>query len=127
MKVIVPNGDGEHSTETGEHCRALLGKEREYDLCVAGGAEVVALCGELIAELEVVVDFAVENERVAPARGVHGLVGTGGGIEDGEAGVGEEEPGRGIAPEAVSVRSATSQGCENVLRDERSLYRIGIW
>ena len=112
LVLLVPNGDGEHSTQTGKASRTLLSKERKDNFSIAGGLEGVSAGDELSAKLSVVVDFAVKDKDIAAIRGVHGLVGAGGWVENGEAGVREEEVVIGIAPQAGAVWAATGQRCQ---------------
>lgn len=98
LLVVVPDGNGEHAAQAGKHGGAIFGKEGENNFSIAGGAEGVAARDELSAELLVVVDFAVEDEDVATVGRMHGLIGAGCGVENGEAGVREEEMVIGIAP-----------------------------
>jgi hypothetical protein len=67
---------------------------------------------EEAAEVEVVVDFAVEDEDIAGGLVAHWLVAGFGEIEDGEAGV--AEPNRAVrrSPFRLAVRAAVTEGGE---------------
>ena len=73
------------------HRLPAIGVEVQQDLGVGVGLEGIALGFELLAQLAVVVDFAVEGDAQAAIGSGHRL-GTGGGeIDDGEAAVGEAD------------------------------------
>jgi hypothetical protein len=69
-----PKADGEHAAEAGETFDIPLEKSVEDGLGVAVGRKGVAEGLEFAAEVEVVVDFSVEDDDGVSVGGVDGLV-----------------------------------------------------
>jgi hypothetical protein len=87
--LAVPDDEGEHAPQAGQHLLAPVvvagGDHLAVALGVEGGAVVA---GQLLPQLDVVVDLAVEGQQVAPARVGERLVAEGH-IDDREPLVGE--------------------------------------
>src|SRR6266550_1095378 len=80
----VVNDERPHAVQPGEAFRAPMAVGGEQDLSVAGRAEAVAGGAELVAQLDIVVDLAVEDDdKLAILRG-HRLMAGGTQVEDGE-------------------------------------------
>src|SRR5207245_8644768 len=77
------------------------------------GAEDAPRSLELLAQLEVVVDLAVDDDVQAPVRRGHGLRGRGGQIDDAQATMSQHHRiaarGRLAAPQSLAVRPAMAQ------------------
>ena len=108
---FVPKGEGPHAVEAWEAGLAPLGVGVKDDFGVGAGVEGVTEGGELVAEFEVVVDFAVEGEVEGVGSGVHGLMAAGGKVDDAEAAMGEAEAV--LAPDAVIVAATVVEGIDH--------------
>src|SRR5262249_26676380 len=86
----VPEGEGEHAVEALETIGAPADVGHQDDFGVAIGGEGEAVLLEDTAELEEVVDLAVEDDGVGAAG--HGLVAGLGEVENSEAPVKQREP-----------------------------------
>jgi hypothetical protein len=73
----VPDGEGEHPPELGDHPLAVLLVEMDQRLGVGPGAELVALGHQRAAQLLVIVDLAVEHQQDAAIFVGHRLMAAG--------------------------------------------------
>ena len=73
----VEKDEGVHADEAGERLFAPSRIGGDQHLGVGGGAEDVAVAPERLAQLDEIVDFAVEDDDVAAVRRRHRLVGRG--------------------------------------------------
>jgi hypothetical protein len=73
---------------------------------------------ELLTQLSVVVDLAVENDGIAACIAVHGLQTSRGDIDDGQARVAKKDPAarRWVAFHLTCVRAAVLQGMHAALQ-----------
>ncbi|GAA3120805.1 hypothetical protein GCM10020254_79980 [Streptomyces goshikiensis] len=100
----IPDGEGVHAVEPGRHRLAPLQVGIEYDLGVAGGAEVVPASAQLLAQFDVVVHLTAVGQR-DPAvwgAGLHRLD-PAGQVDHGEPAVTEgggpvDPPASGVGP-----------------------------
>ncbi len=107
LRPAVPDREGEHAVESREHALPLDLVEAEDDLGVGLGPEGVPASFEIGAQLEEVVDLAVEGDGELPVLGEHGLAPASRGVEDGQALMGEPE--RTFLIEALVVRPPVGQ------------------
>ncbi len=103
----IPEGEGEHAVEALEAVRAPLLVGAKDGLRIARGAEDVAEVPQLLPELDVVVDLAIEDEAEVREVVDERLIGSGGEVDDGEAGVAEADTGGEIG--AIAVGAAVAQ------------------
>src|SRR5207244_3589814 len=85
MLLRVPDREAPHAVHLRKHVLAPRGPRREDHLGVAAGPERPTQSLQLLAQLEVVVNLAVEDEPVPPARVAHRLVAGRREIEDRQA------------------------------------------
>jgi hypothetical protein len=98
--------EGEHAVEALDAGRPPLGPGLQDHLGVAGRGEAVAGLGQLLAQLLVVVDAAVEGDRQAQ-RGVdEGLRGGFGQVDDLQPAVAEADRPRSTTPAPSGPRGA---------------------
>ena len=103
----VPDGDGEHAVEFIEDGIAPLEVTEDDDFGIGVAEERVTEVEEFLADFEIVIDFAIEDHPDI-ARGIgHGLVTSGGEIEDGESAEGEAEGA--IEVEAIVIGAAVGE------------------
>ena len=95
------------SLEALEAAGAPLLVRAQDGLGIAGGTEDVAEILQLLAQLDVVVDLAVEDEAEVGEFVDERLIGGGGEVDDGEAGVAEADTWREIG--AIAVWAAVAQ------------------
>jgi hypothetical protein len=114
----VEHDEGVHAGEAVERLFAPVRIGRDEHLAVGRGAEHVPVALEGLAQLDVIVDLAIEDEHVAAVRRCHRLVGAGVEIDDREPAVQQCEFGRiggsgaAVAPigrEPAGVRSPMRQ------------------
>ncbi len=89
---LVVDPERPHAVEPRKRVRAPLEVCLEEHLAVTGGGERPTECGQLVADLEVVVDLAVVGHRT-PSGNDHRLSARGGEVEDGESTEGERDRG----------------------------------
>ena len=106
--VALGDGEREHADEPVDEPLAPRVVGLEDDLGVGGGEEAVARRGELLAELAVVVDAAVEDDREAEVGVHHGLAPRGGQVDDAQAAVAERRGSLG--PQAARVGPPVAHG-----------------
>jgi hypothetical protein len=80
----VPDREGEHPAELGDHAFAVLFVEMDQRLGIGAGAEPVPLGHQRRAELLVIVDLAVEDQQDAAVLVAHRLM-PAGDVHDAEA------------------------------------------
>ena len=102
----VGDGEREHAAELVEGGRPPVPPAFKHDLGVRGGDEGRARCLQLCAQLLVVVEFAVVDQRQAAL--AHRLVGRGGEVDDRQPPVPEvqRDPFVLVAPDPARVRTA---------------------
>ncbi len=105
LAARVPDGEGEHADQVVEAALASVLIESEQHLRVRARAEAVALRLEPGAQLEEVVDLAVEGEHRS-GRSHHRLVRLGSEVEDRQAAVAEAD----TAVEVDAARIGTTVG-----------------
>jgi hypothetical protein len=112
--LAIPEGEGKHAhgaVEGGIEPEGLDGGEEGFGVGMAAPGAVEKAGGfEVVAEVEVVVDLAVEGEDVATGGAGHWLVAGSGEIEDREAAMGEGEASGGLAPVAGIIGTAVGEG-----------------
>ena len=86
----------------------------------------LALGFECLAQLAVIVDFAVEDDHVAPRRRDHRLVAGGREIDDRQPPVPERNPCLGIGPHALVVRPPVGDGVGHAPRNGLERGRRGL-
>ena len=74
LRLLVPEGEGEHAAKPADRLEVPGAEGLDEDFGVGGGAEAVAEVQQLFAELDVVVDLAVEDDGVAAVRAPHRLL-----------------------------------------------------
>ena len=103
----VPDGEGKHAVQV---LRAVLAPFRvglEDDLAVTTGEKVITARGQLLAQLRIIVDGAVEHQHQPEFPVNQRLVGTLGQVDDGQSPV--PQPNRTIGILACRVRPAPLQ------------------
>src|SRR5262249_53781589 len=94
-----------------EEAEAVLLVEVDGDLAVAAGAEAVTAEAEVAAEALVIVELAVDGGDDLPVLAGDGLRAAGG-VEDGQADVGEADPAVLRQPGALAVGPAVADGVQ---------------
>ena len=108
LRRPVPDREGEHAVELVEQASPSLLVEAEDDLGVGLGAgSVWPRASSSRAQLEEVVDLAVEGDGELAVLGEHRLAPAPGEVEDGQPLVGE--PQRALVEEALVVRPAVGE------------------
>ena len=106
----IPQGKGEHPSQSRDAVRAPARIRLEDDLRVAARAEPGALALQLPAQRLEVVDLPIEDDDVAGFRVRHGLAAVLAQVDDREPAVREDDPGPAIPraghPEAARIGSA---------------------
>ena len=72
-RLRVPDREGEHAAQAADGVAALEGERAQHDRGVARRPEVLAAPHDVVAQLDVVVDLAVEDDHVAGHRVDHRL------------------------------------------------------
>ena len=72
--VRVPDRECEHPVQARHHALAPCGESLQQYLGVGLGHENMAGACELLPQIAKIVNFTVENDRVAPIGGAHGLL-----------------------------------------------------
>ena len=106
---LVTDRESEHAVQALKAADAPLGVGPENDLGITGGDEAVTFRGEDLAQLRVVVDRPVEDQRQTELLIDHRLRSLVGQVDDRKAAV--PEPGIGLDVTALPVRTAS---CEPV-------------
>ena len=106
----VPNGEGEHAAQAVEHGLAPGQVAHEQNFGIGIGGEFPAVGGKLGAQVAVVVDLAVEDDRIGPAR--RRAAGVGAGRARGRAGGRGDfgRPGAGRADHGLAAAFEVDQG-----------------
>ena len=112
---VVPDGQGPHAVESRQAVGAPLGVGGEDHFRIGLAAEVVALGGQFGADLEEVIDLAVEGDPVAALRIAHRLLAVFRQVEDGQAAVAERDAV--TLPEAPPVGPAVGHRVQASPRD----------
>ena len=112
-RVAVPDGDHELAVEHPGHAGAVLLVEVQQDLDLGVGAKDVALGGKGCAQLEVVVDLAVEDDGDGLVLVEDRLL-AGGDVDDGEPP--RPEGNARPFPEAGRIRARDAAGSASSVR-----------
>ncbi len=99
----IPDREGEHALQSRQAAFTPLRIGHQQHFGVAFGAERMAEAGQFIAQGAEIINRAVENEREAPIRRLHGLMAVGR-IEDREPA--HAERGGAVRFDAAVVRPA---------------------
>ena len=102
----IPQAEGEHATQLGNHVGAAVGIELQHHLGVGIAAEAIAARHQFVAQFPVIIDLAVEGNGVTPASAVHRLRAIGAEVDDGEPLVGKTGPAPCRQPQAAAVGTA---------------------
>jgi hypothetical protein len=78
----IPQAEGEHPAQAGDRFGPVFGEHPQHDGRVAGGSERLARLLQFAAQLDVVVDLAVKDDRLPAGRVGHRLVGGRREVED---------------------------------------------
>src|SRR5207244_13596032 len=111
---VVEHG-GPHAVEAAEAFRAPLSVGREQDFGVAGGAEAVAGGPQLLPQLDVVVDLAVEDDDKLAILRAHRLMTGGAQVQDGQSA--KPEPHLLIEVQARVVRAPVRDAPGHLAQD----------
>ena len=115
----VVEGHGEHAVQPGEHVVSPLPVRGEDHFGIAAGAEGVSQRFELRAEVEEVVDLAVEGDAEL-ARGIeHRLMSGRREVDDRQAAVSKPDATVGGPPESRVIRTAMGHGVAHRLQRQR--------
>src|SRR5436190_8041590 len=87
VRAAVPDGKREHAAQPLDRSNPPLTIGGEQDFSVGSRPEVVAALGQIGAQLEIVVDLAVEADREVAVRSTHRLSTSVAQIVDSEAAV----------------------------------------
>ena len=117
----IPQREGEHAIAADQRLLQPPCVEcREQYFGIRMSTESMAATFELDAQIAIVVDLAVEHERVALRGGDHRLMAVGGQIDDRKPAMTEPDAGGSIEPGAAIVGSAMGErarhGLEHALR-----------
>ena len=74
LRFLVPEREGEHAAKPADRLEVPGAEGLDKDFGVGGGAETVAEGKQLFAELDIVIDLAVEDDGVAAVRAPHRLL-----------------------------------------------------
>ena len=111
----VVDHEGPHAVEPAQAFRAPLSVGREQDFGVAGGAEAVAGGPQLLPQLDVVVDLAVEDDDKLAILRAHRLMTGGAQVQDGESA--KPEPHLLMEIQARIVGAAVSDAPGHLAQD----------
>ena len=103
LLLVVIKRDGKHAVEMREAIGAPFRIGREQDFGVGLGGELMSLRFQLIAKVEVVVDFPVEHHAQAIALVVHRLMPAGRQVDDGEPALRQSDVSGRRPPRAAIV------------------------
>ncbi len=123
----IVESEGEDAPEARQRLHAPGGERLKDSLAVASGTESHAPGGEFAAELGVVVELAVVDQReagfagVGVGRGEHGLRAGGRGVDHGEAAMGEGNVAAAPEPRAVgpAVLHLVAQAADRLVAQGR--------
>ena len=105
--AAVPQGEGEHPLQTGDAIRPLLFVKMQNHLGIGSRGEDVPLCLQLLAQVKIVVDLAVDHQHDPAVFGIEGLIPRLQ-IDDRKAAVAQQNAGP--RKEAVTVRPPVGHG-----------------
>ena len=108
---LVPQRERKHAVDALDHSVAPLLVAVHQHLAVGARTEIVAPRLQLCAQLDEVVDLAVEDNLDAAVLVAEGLVSGGGQINHGQAPVAQTHTGR--IPSALAVRATRGQGAKH--------------
>ncbi len=80
----IPAGEGEHAAQPTHRARPVQAERAQHDGGVAGGLELLPLGHQAPPQVAEIIDLAVEDHHVPSHRVDHGLVTSGGEVENGE-------------------------------------------
>ena len=109
----VPDDQGEHAAQARQHRRPFLREQGQQHFGIRTGAEHNPLGRQLAAQFPEVVDFAVEDDDVAPAGRAHRLVGPLVEIENRQAAMAQPDPG--FLPDALGIGAAAVHAVDHHL------------
>src|SRR5215213_1162155 len=107
MRSLVPDGEGKHAAQVFRAVSAELIVGVNDGFGVAVGVESVAQLFEFLAQLEVVVDLAVEDDPRATIRVVNWLLAA---LEVDDCEATHREAGRAVDVKAVLIGTAVTDG-----------------
>ena len=126
MLAGVPDGEGPHAIEAELTILPPLCIGGEDDLAVRAGDETVAEAAQLLAQLDVVVNFAVVGQPVTSLGIGHRLPGSFGEIDDSQPTMAEPKPRPGKMFDAEAIRSAMGKTVGELRKDCCSQISRGI-
>src|SRR5260370_18509079 len=72
--LAIPDNKGEHAVQLLDDVRAPTMVAFENDFGIGVGSKDHALACELLAQLDKIINFAVEDDHIAPIRALHRLI-----------------------------------------------------
>ncbi len=105
-RALVPDAEREHSAKLRQHRRSVAAIKAQQHFRIGRRLELLACRGELVAQLAVVVDLAVEHDRQIAFPAVHRLIGAIADIDDRQTAVSETDAAVVAEPVAGGVGSA---------------------
>src|SRR5258708_22054858 len=119
LLLLVPQREGEHTDETLQRARHPPmpdGIQQRLRIGVPAPVRAGSACLELAANIEVIIDLAVESDREAPAVAVHRLGAGFGEIENRQSAMAESNAGGSIGPQAAGIAAAMVERVPHSLR-----------
>ena len=102
----IPDAEREHPAQLRQHRRPLLSVHPQKHLGIRGGVEILAGCPELVAQLAIVVDLAVEDDGQIALAALHRLIGAIADVDDRQPAVSEADAAVFAEPVAGGIGSA---------------------
>ena len=120
--LLVPDREGEHAAKPPQASRPILLEGMDDDLGVAPGGEPVSVCLQLGAQLEEIVDLAVERHPDRAVLVAHRLPAAGQ-VDDAEPALAEADVALDVEPLVVgaAMREAGAKAIEDRLLDRTPL------
>ncbi len=118
--LAVPDNKREHAVQALDRVRPFQHKQAQNDFGIGIGEELHALAGQLLAQLDVVVNLAVIDNPVAPGFFPHGLVTGLRQVNDAQAQVGNAQVF--ICVESAIIRPAVSDAVRHAV--QRALFHL---
>ena len=122
----IPDGETKHAAQHVHHRRPLLRIQLEQHLGIGMRAGDDAVAVQLLAQLHMIVDFAVENDPVAGFRVVHRLRPCRAEIDDRQAPVCQPHALVVGNPQPRAIRPARDHALAYA-HQLRLIYRRGVW
>src|SRR5258708_15169615 len=119
LLLLVPQREGEHTDETLQRARHPPmpdGIQQRLRIGVPAPVRAGSACLELAANIEVIIDLAVESDREAPAVAGQRLGAVFGGIENRQSAMGESNDVGSIGPQAAGIGAAMVERVRHSLR-----------